>query len=39
VGPSSSSFDPNDARKVNVMISLRLGKQVYTHTGEHDVDV
>jgi len=36
-GGSSSSFDPNDVRKVNVVISLWLGKKVDTHMGEQDV--
>jgi len=33
-GGFSSSFDPNDVRKVNVVISLRSGKKVDTHVGE-----
>jgi len=33
-GGSSSSFDPNDVRKVNAVISLRSGKKVDTHVGE-----
>jgi len=33
------SFDPNDVRKVNTVISLRPRKKVSTHVGEHDVDV
>jgi len=36
-GGSSSSFDTNDVRKVNVVISLRLGKKADTHVGEQDV--
>jgi len=33
-GGSSSSFDPNDVRKVNAIILLRSGKKVDTHVGE-----
>jgi len=36
-GGSSSSFDPNDVRKVNAVISSRLGKKVDTHVGEQEV--
>jgi len=37
-GGSSSSFDPNDVRKVNAVISLRLGKKVDTHVGEQQAN-
>ena len=33
-GGSSSSFDPNDIRKVNDVISLELDKKVDTHVGK-----
>ena len=36
-GGSSPSFDPNDVRKVNALISLRSGKKVDTHVGEQQV--
>jgi len=35
---SSSSFDPNDVRKVNAVISLRSGKKVDTHVGEQQAN-
>jgi len=38
-GGPFSSFDPNNARKANVVISLWLSKEVDTHVGEHDVNV
>jgi len=33
-GGSSSSFIPNDVRKVNTVMLLRLGKKIDTHMGE-----
>jgi len=37
-GGSSSSFDPNDVRNVNAVISLRSGKKVDTHVGEQQAN-
>jgi len=34
----SSSFDPNEVRKVNAVITLWLGKKVDTHVGEQVVN-
>ena len=33
-----SSFDPNDVRKVNAIISLWSGRKVDTHVGEQNVN-
>ena len=37
-GGCSSSFDPNVVRKVNAVISLRLGNKVDAHVGEQDMN-
>ena len=37
-GGSSSSFNPNDVRKVNAVISLRSRKKIDTHVGEQQAN-